>query len=112
MRFAGRLRKASYRRKIDVFTMIFGDFVAPQHLHRGDVVLDLAPSMIEVAAENRRFLAIPTRPYAEQESPAATIVERGHLLGGQNRIALRNQGDAGAKFDAAGSCSRARQGQQ
>jgi len=66
--------------------------------------------MVEVAAEDGRFFAIPARANTEQEAPAARIIKRRHLFCGEKGIALRNQTDPSAKFYPAGRrpCPRQR----
>src|ERR1700674_5350966 len=94
--------EAPSRGKVHVATVILVNIVPPQYLHGGDVILDLAPAMFEVATEDGRFLRVPSCTDAKQETAAARIVEAGHLLGSKNRIAFGDQTDAGPKLDAAG----------
>src|SRR5215469_7476266 len=111
MWFALGLREASYCGKAYILPVILRDVVLPEHFHRRYIVLDLAPSMLEVAAQDGTFLRIPSSADAEQHAPTGAVVERGHLLRGQDRIALRDQADAGAQFDAVScsACSRQRE---
>src|SRR5690606_29478126 len=62
MRALCRFRKTAHRREIHIFAVIFGFRLGPELLHGQDVILGLPPAMVEIAAENLAFLAIPARP--------------------------------------------------
>src|SRR5262252_7450268 len=68
--------------------------------------------MIEVIAHELRLLAQPTRADAEEEAPAAEEVERGDLLGQDQRVPLRHEDDARAELDAARHAGGAGEGHE
>jgi hypothetical protein len=70
----------------------------PELLHHEDRFAGLRPAVIEVAAHDRRLLAMPARADAEEEPAAAEEIERRDLLREQERVALRHERDAGAEL--------------
>src|SRR5271156_3804369 len=109
MRLADRLRITSHRCEVGVAAVILGDFIAPKHLHRRDVILYLAPAMIEIAAEDRGFLRVPAAADTEQEAAAAGIIEGRDLFGGENRVAFGDEANTRPQFDPGGGGACARQ---
>src|SRR5262249_53833018 len=112
MRFALGLGEASHRREIYVAAVILRNVVLPEHLHSGNIIFHLAPSMLEIAAQGSGFLRVPSSTDADQDASAAVVVERGDLFRSEDRVALRNQTNAGAELDAARRSARPRQSKQ
>src|SRR5579875_1596 len=78
-------------------------FVFGPQFPRGLEVLDrLRPSALEVAAHDFGFLGKPSTAHAKYKTAAGVIIDAGHFLGHQDRMAFRNQADAGADLDGSG----------
>ena len=86
------------------------DVVAPQRLHREHV---LAGDVAAVGASSTPWsldlVLVPAEADAEHEPAAREVVERGDRLGGHDRVALRDEADAGAEQDALGHRGRGRE---
>ena len=77
--------------------------VAPQRAHRLDVVVVAATAIGERHAERIELLTQPTDADAEDHPAAAQRVDRRDLLGGDQRVALRQDQDAGGQLDPSAS---------
>ena len=87
-------------REVVVLAVVFGLFLGPEGLEGGHGFAGLGPAVVEVAAHHFGFLAVPAGADAEDEASVAVLVQDGDLLGEDERVAFRHQGDAGAEFDA------------
>ena len=97
-------------REVVVGAVVLGFVLRPEFLHCGDGFAGLRPAVVEVAAENLRFLPVPAGADAKEEASAADAVEGSDFFGQQQGVAFRHQGDAGAEFDGAGGAGSPGQG--
>ena len=101
MRLLYRLGIAFDRRKVEVLAVKLGFPLRPQLFHHQDGFPGLRPAVVKIAAHNFRFLAQPAGPHAQDKPPAGVQIQGGYDLGGQQGIAFRDQGNAGAQLEGA-----------
>jgi hypothetical protein len=89
---------------VDQFAMIFGLVLGPDALHRLDPLAAELVACLEHGAVVLDFVPVPTVADAEQEPPVGHAIQRGHQLGGDNGIALRDQADTGADLQVFRHC--------
>ena len=63
----------------------------------------VADALGELDAEQLGFLPQPAGADAEEEPPAAEVVEGGNLLGQQDGVAFGDEADAGAELEVGGN---------
>src|SRR5579864_2647488 len=97
-----RLGKTLEVMKIEVLAVEAGYILAPQGTHRGDRLVGARAALMEVQAERVELLLEPAAADAQDDAAARKHVERGDLLGDVERMALRENQDAGGEPDAAG----------
>ena len=79
------------------------DVVAPQRLHREHVLArDRAPVASSSTPWSLDLVLVPAEADAEHEAAARQLVERRDRLGGDDRLALRDEADAGADDEPLG----------
>ena len=88
-----RLGVTDDRREIHPLAVEFRHRIGPQLFHRFDVFLCLPPAVREVRAQHLSLPLQPAGTDAEHETPARHQVQRRHLLGQPDGIALRHQAD-------------------
>ena len=84
-----------------------GRALGPERPQRGDVVVEALAPLGEGDAEGVELLLEPPDADAELDPAAGEPVEGGDLLGDHDRVALREDQDAGAESDRA-TCGRPR----
>src|SRR5215471_14005580 len=91
MRLLGRLRERADRGKVIVPPVVLGLLLGPEGLHRQDGLLRLRPAVREVASHDLRLLFEPACSYPKEKPTTGEVIERGDLLGQEERVALRDQ---------------------
>jgi hypothetical protein len=103
------LRPGAHGTEVDEFAVVFGDVVRPDLLHRLQAFLgDSAPGA-GIGAVVHHFFPVQSDPHTEQEAPPGQQVQGSDFLGGDDGVALRQQGDAGAKEQSRGHRGRGAQ---
>ena len=97
-----RLGRGVDGREVHILAVKLAGFVSPQRLHRQHRLPGVGGPLGEFNAEQLRFLPQPAGADAEQEAPAAEVVQGGDFLGQQDGVALRHQADARTQFERAG----------
>ena len=77
-----------------------GVVLGPDRLHRLDPLARQLVAGGEGGAVVLDLVRVPAIADAEQEAAAGDPVDRGHQLGGLDRVALHHQADAGAELAA------------
>src|SRR5207245_2576427 len=75
--------------------------LGPQRLHETQGLVHPDAALVERLAEQRELLGHPADPDTEDHPPARETVGRGDLLGRDDRMPHRQDGDAGADPDRA-----------
>jgi hypothetical protein len=96
MRLLHRLGPGHHRVEAHELAVILGLRLRPDHLHRLDTLARELVARGEGGAVVGHLLGIPAIADAEQEAAARELVDRGHLLGGLDRVTLRHEADTGA----------------
>ena len=102
MRLLGRLGKALDRGKVIIPAVIFGLVRSPQLFHGQDRIPGLGPAVRKVSAHDLTLFFLPAGANAKQETSARIVIQRGDLLGQQQRVALRHEANPGAQLDLRG----------
>ena len=99
-RLLHRLGPGPRRAEVDELAVVLGLVGRPDGLHGRQVLAHdvVAPGPVDAVVLG--LGAVPAEPDPERDPPAAEVVERGHLLGQQDRLVLRGEEDAGAEPDA------------
>ena len=90
--------------------MVFCLFLGPEFFHDFDGFTGLRPPVVKVAAHQFGLFSEPAGADAELETATAITVKGGNLFGQQQRVALGDQGDAGAQLYLGGDGRRPGQG--
>ena len=97
VRLLRRLRVRPDLVEIDHLAVILGLVLRPQRLHRQDALAHQLEARVVAGAVVFHLLDVPAAADAEHEAAAGELVEAGDLLRGDDRVALRDQADAGAE---------------
>ena len=100
--FAVRLGVGPDRVEIHHLAVKLGLILGPQRLHRQDTLAHQLEARCVDRAVIFHLLGIPAAADAEHKSPARQLVQARHAFGGDDRIALRHQADAGAELERFG----------
>ncbi len=103
------LGPAEDRVEIDEFSVEFGFVLRPDRNHRVQPLVGHAPAHRGIDTVVGDFLAVPAHAHAEQEPSCRDSIERRDLFGRDDRIALRDQGDAGTEHQLFGGTRGRRQ---
>src|SRR6266852_580686 len=93
-------------------TVKIGLFVGPELLHGQDPLAHELPAAVGIGAVIGHLLQVPAAAHAEQKASARQVIQRGHLFGGGDRIALDHQAHPRAKAELAGHRGRGGQSQK
>jgi hypothetical protein len=97
VRLLNRLWPRPERVEVDELAVVLGLVPGPDRLHRLDPLAHQRKPRPGVRAVRLHLLPVPAGADAEQEAPAGDPVDRRHLLGGDDRVALDDQTDPGGE---------------
>ena len=97
MRLLLRLWVGPHRIEIDHLAVIGGFFLGPHRLHRQDAFTHQLEAGFVLGAVVFHLLDIPAAADAKDKPPTRQLVEASDAFRGDDRVALGNEADAGAK---------------
>src|SRR5262249_24120432 len=90
MGFLRGFRIRPQRIEVDKLAVIFSCFLGPDFLHRLDSLTQDFPALVEWGAVIFHLLGIPATTNAEDQASVGELINRGHFLSEDDRIALND----------------------
>ena len=92
--------------EVDELAVEFGFLLGPQLLHGERALAQQLEAGVVLGAVVLHLLHVPAATHGEDEAPTRQLVEARHRLGGDDRIVLRDQADAGTELELLGGSGR------
>ena len=86
--------------------------LGPHLLHGQHALAQQLEARVVLGAVVLHLVDVPAAAHGKNEAPAGELVEACHLLGGDDRVPLRDEADAGAELDPLGRRRGKRQGDE
>src|SRR5215467_15825038 len=103
-------REGAHEWEVVVGAVILSRLIGPECLHGLNGLPRLRPAVGEIASHNLRLFFIPASADTKEKPALGEVVQRRDLLRQQERIALRDQRNAGAELERRRHCRGPGQG--
>src|SRR5262249_61199268 len=97
-------RERAHEWKVVVSPGMLSRLIGPERLHGLNGLPRLRPAVGKIASHNLRLFFVPASTDAKEKPALGEVVQRRDFLRQQERIAFRDQRNAGTQLECGGHC--------